>query len=229
MPANTSINEFTGKLMKTKAATESYKSGWDRIFGAKTTPAEIEPEVTPESSKSKELSVANEWINNLNLQVTKEDTKHLILKNLLLNKWEDTSPEEIQEFIKRNEEGIDKELEQMQKVEFDYGITTTNTEDIYKTDNTSSPILYQFNISVEDAKKVKEWLHTDVYPDMLEAQKKDENLSSHIMIDKEGREIPYFGAIGGETTYSFTHTGVGTVTYAECNGKRLDLTDYSNW
>ncbi len=38
------------------------------------------------------------------------------------------------------------------------------------------------------------------------------------------------GAIGGRITYSFTPTGLGLVTKAECAcGAELDLSDYDSW
>jgi hypothetical protein len=38
------------------------------------------------------------------------------------------------------------------------------------------------------------------------------------------------GAIGGRITYSFTLTGLGTITKVKCAcGEELDLTEYGEW
>jgi len=40
----------------------------------------------------------------------------------------------------------------------------------------------------------------------------------------------YVGAIGGNTTYCFTPTGLGTITIAKCAcGKEINITDYGSW
>lgn len=40
---------------------------------------------------------------------------------------------------------------------------------------------------------------------------------------------PYFGAIGGSTTYSFTPTGVGMIITVKYGNEELDLTEYDKW
>lgn len=38
------------------------------------------------------------------------------------------------------------------------------------------------------------------------------------------------GAIGGRLTFSFTPTGLGTITEVKCGcGEEIDLTDYKGW
>lgn len=40
----------------------------------------------------------------------------------------------------------------------------------------------------------------------------------------------YVGAIGGGITYSFTPTGLGTITIARCAcGAEIDVTNYDMW
>jgi len=43
--------------------------------------------------------------------------------------------------------------------------------------------------------------------------------------------LPYYGAIGGELTYSFTPTGLGVVEVVTHGGtkEKLDVTDYDCW
>jgi hypothetical protein len=41
---------------------------------------------------------------------------------------------------------------------------------------------------------------------------------------------PYYGAIGGSMTYSFTPTNIGTVVKVEhATGAVLDISDYEHW
>ncbi|MFA5174704.1 MAG: hypothetical protein WC438_05980 [Candidatus Pacearchaeota archaeon] len=63
----------------------------------------------------------------------------------------------------------------------------------------------EFNLDMKQFKKLQEW---------KKKQKKD-----------------YAGAIGGEYTYSFTQTGLGTVVVVKNNifNKEIDLTDYEGW
>lgn len=39
----TAINDVTGDLLKSKKATDSYRDGWDRIFGKKTETPQVLP------------------------------------------------------------------------------------------------------------------------------------------------------------------------------------------
>lgn len=52
----------------------------------------------------------------------------------------------------------------------------------------------------------------------------------HIAASHGGAE-PYAGAIGGRITFSFTPTGLGTVTKVTCNicGVEHDLSDCDMW
>ena len=41
---------------------------------------------------------------------------------------------------------------------------------------------------------------------------------------------PYFGAIGGSLTYSFTPTSLGVILkVTHANGSELDVTEYNDW
>lgn len=43
-------------------------------------------------------------------------------------------------------------------------------------------------------------------------------------------KLEYAGAIGGEFTFCFTHTSLGTIAQVEhATGAKIDLTDYDNW
>jgi hypothetical protein len=87
----------------------------------------------------------------------------------------------------------------------------------------------KFELSAEDLQKVDDWLHAEVYPSILVEQREDPDRAQFIFEDRKGRSIPYFGAIGGEVTFCFSPTGIGTIMIAKCAGKEFDLTDYESW
>lgn len=86
-----------------------------------------------------------------------------------------------------------------------------------------------FQLTLEDHKKIDEWLYGTVYPATLKEQGKDPSKVMWHTEDEEGRVYPYFGAIGGDLTYSFTPTSIGTIIKVESCGHELDLTDYESW
>jgi hypothetical protein len=51
-----------------------------------------------------------------------------------------------------------------------------------------------------------------------------------IVKDADGKELPYFGAIGGDVTYQFTPTSLGVIMKVlHSSGAEIDITDYSFW
>lgn len=87
-----------------------------------------------------------------------------------------------------------------------------------------------FELSESQKAKVDEWLHTRVYPPILEEQRKDPEKAPWLVTDSGGRTYPYFGAIGGELTFQFTPTSIGSIIKViHCTGEQLDLTDYDSW
>ncbi len=86
-----------------------------------------------------------------------------------------------------------------------------------------------FQITPEEHAKVNKWLHETVYPAILEEQRKDPSKAMWHVEDENGYVYPYFGAIGGEVTYRFTPTSIGTAVHVEACGHELDLTDYESW
>jgi hypothetical protein len=88
----------------------------------------------------------------------------------------------------------------------------------------------QFEISNQSRQLIDTWLHTRVYPLILEQQKASAEFVHQIARDTLDREIPYSGAIGGELTYSFTPTSLGTIIKVKhSSGAELDLTFYESW
>lgn len=55
-------------------------------------------------------------------------------------------------------------------------------------------------------------------------------VQSQQMVDPNEPSRPYYGAIGGELSYTFTPTGIGMVVkVTHANGAEIDLTDYDAW
>lgn len=79
-----------------------------------------------------------------------------------------------------------------------------------------------FGLTPEQSKKLNEWLE-ELTPEILEKQKQ---FSKTTPTNK-----PYYGAIGGGLTYSFTPTGLGVVVeVTEYHTKKtINLTDYESW
>jgi hypothetical protein len=86
-----------------------------------------------------------------------------------------------------------------------------------------------FQVTPEEQEKIVKWLRETVYPSILEEQKKDPRIAAMHFEDEAGYTYPYFGAIGGDLTYSFTPTSIGTVLVVESCGHELNLTDYESW
>jgi len=69
--------------------------------------------------------------------------------------------------------------------------------------------------------------------DLTDKQKKEafefvENHDCSLGLDAFGNKN--VGAIGGETTYCFSPTGLGTVEVVKCScGAELNLTNFDNW
>lgn len=92
-----------------------------------------------------------------------------------------------------------------------------------------------FTVSDEDLAKIDAWLKTQVYPPIIERQRREAaaggRLSGHEWLWDKG--YPYQGACGGGLTYEFTPTSIGTVfkvrykTFDE--DVELDLTDYASF
>jgi len=86
-----------------------------------------------------------------------------------------------------------------------------------------------FQVTPEEYAKIDKWLRETVYPAILADQKKDPQMAAMHFEDEEGYTYPYFGAIGGDLSFTFTPTSIGTVFKVESCGHTLDLTDYENW
>lgn len=83
-----------------------------------------------------------------------------------------------------------------------------------------------FTITETEQQQIDEWLEK-LRPELIEHLKKINPHYADIAMDGE----LYVGAIGGELTYCFTPTSLGTTTIIRENisGNTLDLTDYNSW
>jgi hypothetical protein len=89
--------------------------------------------------------------------------------------------------------------------------------------------MWSFPIDDVQQKKIEVWLQTVVYPPIVEEQLKNPDIAMLVTKTEDGKIYPYGGAVGGDLTYSFTPTSLGTVTSVESWGQKLDITDYDLW
>jgi hypothetical protein len=85
----------------------------------------------------------------------------------------------------------------------------------------------KFELDREQTRKAIAWF-SEQHEKVLAAQRESED--PFIKAEAE-RGIAYYGAIGGEITYSFTPTALGVVVKIKhaVTGNELDLTDYDSW
>lgn len=86
-----------------------------------------------------------------------------------------------------------------------------------------------FSLDPDQSKKLAAWCEEQTAR-ALERQRARMSPAEFSMLTVGGK-APYAGAIGGELTYSFTPTSLGTVVKVT-NGltnETLDLTDYDSW
>ncbi len=79
----------------------------------------------------------------------------------------------------------------------------------------------KFEVSEEQHQKIERWLNDVVIPHLRKKKPKAFRYGDQ----------PYYGAIGGGLTYSFTPTGLGEIlVVTEALSKmELNLTDYDSW
>ena len=75
-----------------------------------------------------------------------------------------------------------------------------------------------FTVTDEQLMKLTEW-YEDLIPEICRIQ------------GRTLEEGPYYGAIGGGTTYRFLPTGLGValVVTETVTGKEINVTDYDSW
>ena len=94
-----------------------------------------------------------------------------------------------------------------------------------------------FNLTKEQQEKANEWIsEQDKIFAKLQVESLRKKVANGEYVDESTLEmaeegIPYFGAIGGGVTYSFTQTGLGVVIKLTHAGteEELDVSDYDLW
>jgi len=81
--------------------------------------------------------------------------------------------------------------------------------------------MYKFELDEGEQQRLQEWLG--------EIELRAAKISPDKIDPKSNR--PYYGAIGGGLTFSFTPTGLGTVVKVteSLTKETIDLTDYGQW
>lgn len=78
----------------------------------------------------------------------------------------------------------------------------------------------QYELSASQVQKLADW----------EAEQDKIWVKEKKLVDSIDPAEPYYGAIGGALTYSFTPTGIGMIVkVTHATGNELDLTDYDEW
>ena len=86
-----------------------------------------------------------------------------------------------------------------------------------------------FSLDKEQKLKIKAW-KAELDKKTIAKQKETMKPSEFSFLTQDGK-YPYAGAIGGDLTYSFTNTSLGTVVKVKdgFTGEELDVTDYDIW
>lgn len=86
---------------------------------------------------------------------------------------------------------------------------------------------YSFSLSKDQKEKLKTWM-AEQFANLVEEQRKNMSSTDFDNLTNNGK-YPYTGAIGGDITYCFTPTSLGTITVVKYFDKQIDLTDYNVW
>ena len=89
--------------------------------------------------------------------------------------------------------------------------------------------MYNFGLDGKQIIRLHQWLEEvekRAYDKQTEQSSAGDPIGIHSVVKR-----PYYGAIGGGLTFSFTPTGIGTVVRVTeaITGEVLDLTDYDMW
>lgn len=84
-----------------------------------------------------------------------------------------------------------------------------------------------FTLDADQEIKLAEWCRTQDEAVLAEQRKSDDPF----IREEAEAGFAYYGAIGGELTYSFSPTSIGTVLVVKhsVTGEEINLTDYGSW
>ena len=87
----------------------------------------------------------------------------------------------------------------------------------------------QFSVNKAQLETIKKW-KDELDKQTVARQKETMSAADFSLLTQDGK-YPYSGAIGGDLTYSFTNTSLGTIITVtdKFTGEKLDVTDYDIW
>ena len=87
----------------------------------------------------------------------------------------------------------------------------------------------QFSVNKAQLETIKKW-KDELDKQTVARQKETMSAADFSLLTQDGK-YPYSGAIGGDLTYSFTNTSLGTIITVtdKFTGEKLDVTDYDMW
>ena len=87
----------------------------------------------------------------------------------------------------------------------------------------------QFSVNKEQLETIKKW-KDELDKQTVARQKETMSAADFSLLTQDGK-YPYSGAIGGDLTYSFTNTSLGTIITVtdKFTDEKLDVTDYDMW
>ena len=87
-----------------------------------------------------------------------------------------------------------------------------------------------FGLNVAEAATVREW-YESLKPEIVAIQRGNRTMDPLGQVDSTGQPEPYYGAVGGGLTYSFTPTSLGyIITVKESiTGKELNVSAALDW
>lgn len=87
----------------------------------------------------------------------------------------------------------------------------------------------QFSVNKEQLETIKKW--KDEFDKQTVARQKETMSAADFSLLTQDGKSPYSGAIGGDLTYSFINTSLGTIITVtdKFTGEKLDVTDYDIW
>ena len=87
----------------------------------------------------------------------------------------------------------------------------------------------QFSVNKAQLETIKKW-KDELDKQTVARQKETMSAADFSLLTQDGK-YPYSGAIGGDLTYSFTNTSLGTIITVtdKFTDEKLDVTDYDMW